>query len=82
MRHLSGQAIMDIVRRRGLQAGVRPFTPHDLRRTCATYLWDAGVDGVTIQRILGHASIETTARYDRRSVYATRAAAEMVKIPL
>lgn len=75
---------MDVVRRRGLQAGVRPFTPHDhdLRRTCATYLWDAGVDGVTIQRILGHASIETTARYDRRTEYAMRAAAEKVKIPL
>ena len=65
-RAMTAQAVRNILRRRGKDAAVDPFSPHDLRRTCASELWDAGVDGSTIQRILGHESINTTARYDRR----------------
>lgn len=41
------------------------ITPHSLRHTAATLALDAGVDIREVQRMLGHASIETTMRYDR-----------------
>ncbi|MEO8397408.1 MAG: tyrosine-type recombinase/integrase, partial [Chloroflexota bacterium] len=37
--------------------------PHDLRRTYARLLHDAGVAVVAIQQNLGHATLETTLRY-------------------
>jgi integrase len=49
-------------RRSGL---VRNVTPHDLRRTYATWLIEEGVDLRTVQVLLGHASPNTTARYTR-----------------
>lgn len=39
------------------------LTLHKLRHTCATLLLGEGVDIVAIQRLLGHASIESTAVY-------------------
>jgi len=47
-------------------AGVRPFTPHDTRRTYASRLLDAGLDLRSLQRLMHHASVETTAMYDHR----------------
>lgn len=78
---MTDQAVMYALRRRAEDAGVDPFSPHDLRRTCASELWSAGVDGVTIQRVLGHASIATTSRYDRRGERAARDAAEVWNFP-
>ena len=42
------------------------ISPHDLRRTFATRLFANGTDIVLVQHLMGHASVITTARYDRR----------------
>lgn len=37
-----------------------PFTAHQLRHTYATMLYDAGVDVLTAQKLLGHADLQVT----------------------
>jgi integrase/recombinase XerD len=44
-------------------AGIAYFSPHDLRRACATRNYERGVDLVAIQQMLGHWQIGTTMRY-------------------
>lgn len=53
------------VMKRGAQAGII-LTPHDLRRTFATRLLDAGADLDTVREAMGHASVTTTQKYDKR----------------
>jgi integrase/recombinase XerD len=59
---LSDQAVFDIVREYGRQAGLQ-IRPHDLRRTCARLCRNGGGELEQIQLLLGHASIQTTERY-------------------
>jgi integrase/recombinase XerD len=42
--------------------------PHDFRRTFATRCLEQGLDIRQVQVLMGHASPETTARYDKRDV--------------
>ncbi len=43
------------------------FSPHSLRRACATHNYERGVDLVAIQQMLGHWTIGSTMRYVRPS---------------
>ncbi|HMM29514.1 MAG: tyrosine-type recombinase/integrase [Chloroflexota bacterium] len=80
-RRLSSQAIYNLLVKRGIEAGVSHFSPHDLRRTLAGDLLDAGADVVTVQRILAHSNVQTTARYDRRPEASKRKAAALIHVP-
>lgn len=43
------------------------FSPHALRRACATHNYERGVDLVAIQQMLGHWTVGSTMRYVRPS---------------
>ncbi len=73
-RGMSAQSLYNIVRWRSETAGVGVCRPHDLRRTYVTWLLQAGVDLNTVRQMVGHSSIETTARYDLRDDEAMRRA--------
>ncbi len=80
-RRMTDQAVLGIVRRRGLEAGVAHFSPHDLRRTFVSDLLDAGADISTAKRLAGHSSETTTGRYDRRGEEAKIKAARLLHVP-
>jgi site-specific recombinase XerD len=63
-RPISAKAVFLACRQAGQRAGLtKPVHPHSLRHAFATHLLEAGVNLRTIQILLGHANLETTARY-------------------
>ncbi|HJQ24353.1 MAG TPA: site-specific integrase [Blastocatellia bacterium] len=60
------------------QAKIEDLRFHDLRHTFATRLADAGVDGFTIAALLGHSTIQMTARYTHPTKDRLRRAVEVL----
>jgi len=59
----SVKTIQRVVSNFGKVAGMDDITPHRLRHTCAKRLLDAGVPVTTVQKVLRHSRLDTTARY-------------------
>jgi site-specific recombinase XerD len=78
---MSTTAIHLILQKRVDAAGIDAFTAHDLRRTFASDLLDAGQDIVTVAGLMGHSSVTTTQRYDRRGERARESAAAFISVP-
>jgi site-specific recombinase XerD len=80
-RRMNAQSIYDMLKKRADQAGVKDFSPHDFRRTFVGDMLDRGVDIATVANIAGHASVDTTRRYDRRPEETKKKAATKLHFP-
>lgn len=81
LKHMSAQAVYNVLAKRQAQAKLERCTPHDFRRSYASNLLAAGIDIATVAELLGHSSVNTTAKYDRRSSERKRRASNMIPSP-
>lgn len=80
-KRITDEAVAIVLATRAAEAGVSACTPHDMRRTYISELLDAGADIATVQKLVGHEQVTTTANYDRRGEAAKRKAVELVHVP-
>jgi site-specific recombinase XerD len=78
---MTDQAVLGILKKRGRQAHVQAFSPHDLCRTFISDLLDAGADIATVQKLAGHSQVTTTARYYWRGEATKKKAARRLYVP-
>jgi integrase/recombinase XerC len=62
---LSAHGVEVLIAKYARRAGLPDLQPHALRHSFAKHLLDAGEDLVTVQSLLGHANLNTTARYTK-----------------
>ncbi|MFH1743446.1 MAG: site-specific integrase [bacterium] len=81
LRRMTSQSVYNAMQKRGAEADLQAFSPHDLRRTFASELLDRGADTSLVQKLMGHSSPQVTVKYDRRPEQAKRTAAELLHLP-
>jgi site-specific recombinase XerD len=81
-RRMTDQAVLGALLKRAKEAKVKNLSPHDLRRSFGTHLLEAGADVLAVQRLMGHANVQTTQRYDRRDEKAKKKAIDMLHVPV
>jgi integrase len=75
---LTISGITQVVLAAGADAGIPGLRPHRCRHTFATRLRQGGADPAQVQALLGHASIDTAARYFRSGSAENAAVIERV----
>lgn len=79
---LSGNAIFWKVARLAERASIGSASPHALRRSFITAILELGEDLSTAAKAAGHASVTTTARYDRRDGKRVAEAVGRIVVPV
>jgi site-specific recombinase XerD len=75
---LTDDGVYSVLEALGKKAKVADFAPHDLRRTFITTLLEKGADVLAVSKLAGHASVQTTARYDKRGDEAKKNATRLL----
>jgi integrase len=70
--HIGPTALGHAVRRSIKDFGLTDFTPHDLRRTTASYMTSIGIPRLVVSKLLNHVEQGVTAIYDRHSYDADK----------
>lgn len=78
---MTDQAVYLALKKRAVQAKVKEFSPHDLRRTFAFEILDEGAEIATVQKMMEHAYPATTSQYDGCGEETKRKAASLLHFP-
>lgn len=78
---MTTQSVYYLLRKRGEEAGIKDFSPHDMRRTFISDLLENQVDISVVAKLAGHSSVDTTTRYDMRPEKEKQKAVQRLHIP-